>query len=152
MSATTTARENHSRCRWTALRDLSCGALGSRSVNVDPSPTVLDDSQIAVHGPREIAADRQTESRALGRPRIAGVDSNKGREDLFQLFGGDSASAVANVDVHGIRCLRRAQLNLTLRRRVLGRVREHVEHDLLQLFAIGVHSQLGIDRRVLVPE
>ena len=62
------------------------GRAGSSKVNSDPTSTVLVHDDVAVHRPREVAADRQAQPGALARVDERSSDLNERLEDRLELL------------------------------------------------------------------
>src|SRR5689334_433858 len=108
------------------------------------------DGEVSTHRACQVPADRESNSGSLGCPRITRIDTHEWLEDALELVLGNSATGVSNVDQGEITGVGRAQLNRTIVARILDRVRQQVQHDLLELLAIDEHAEVWIDRRVLV--
>src|SRR5689334_18890930 len=95
------------------------------------------DHEIAVHRPRQIATDGETEARSLVRRGEFPLELDEGLEDRAQLLRRDADTAVGDSDANGRRVAATGDLDRAAGSRELDRVREEVEQDLTDLLLIG---------------
>ena len=115
---------------------------GSRSRKVEPLPRSALDRELASHAAREIAADRESQTRALVRARERALELHERLEHRLLLVGGDAAAGVGDLDAHAVvdargtsRVMRPPGLG------ELDRVREKVEQNLLDLLRVALRER-----------
>src|SRR5688500_13381336 len=95
------------------------------------------DGDVTAHSAREIAADRQAESGAFARAGECAPDLHERREDRFQLVLRYSRARIEHRQDDGVSARLARESDLPARVRKLDRVRDEIQHDLLDFRAIG---------------
>src|SRR6185436_20834085 len=95
------------------------------------------DREVSAHGAGQITTDGEPKSSPLGPTRISGVDAHERLEDSLELPSGYSTAAVSHSDEYDISIFRRAEADGATGRRILDRVGQEVEHDLLHFLGVG---------------
>ena len=117
---------------------------GSARRECRPSARRALDRQLASHAPSQVPADRQAESQALlPGVRQRSIELHKWLKDRMLNLDGNTGAVISHDDFDDA-CIDAASVHLNTRfgGRMPHGIRQQIEQNLSQFFAIGAHDQL----------